>query len=779
MPDVIVIESPNKIKKIGAIVKGARILATVGHFKDLPADEMGVDLDTMEPKFIHSKGKKNVSDEIKKAAEGNKVYIATDPDREGYAIGTHVWEEIKRKASSVHRLEIREITEKGVKEAFAKSVLFSKTNQNLYGAFLGRRVGDRIVGYIVSPIACRALRGKYSVGRVQSPAVRLVVERDREIRKFVAEPYWVVHVLLEKNSVRFKAFHADGNIKNKARADAILARVLPATRATATGVEEKVTRQSPKPPFTTPDLQATAGAQLRFPTDRTMKLAQDLFENALITYHRTDSVRIADDFVAEIRDLIRSSYGPDFLPADPRRHKSKASQAEAHEAIRPTSMHPLSDCDRIVRGEGLSDDHVRLYDLVYKRAVASQMADALFDSTTLAFDVAGEPFKAKGRVVKFEGFLKLYSDAEEIKADKETAGGAAPSAPEDEEQRLPKVAKGEDVPKVGHDLEEKQTKPPGRYSEGTLVKTLERLGIGRPSTYASIVRTIKDREYVEIAKGKIQSTPKGEAIVDFLSRCYGWIVDYDMTRNMEEKLDEVEEKGTDWKTFARDLKERTVSLAAEEEIKGAGGGAAEGQPSEKQVKFAKTLSERHSIALPENLLSDRHGLSKWIDGVLKSAPKEEPGSRPTAPLSEKQMAVVERNATEDVKTKVKNGDIAAGRAFLDEFFGGFKKGAADKGKPSAKGKRGGGKPRKSRKTKVGSQTQIAAPRSTGSPASSGNPATPGSGKPWPASDKQKKYLAFLMEQSGSSQTEIARKTKDMSSRDASAEIERLKNRTSG
>lgn len=494
MPDVIVIESPNKIKKIGALIKGARVLATVGHFKDLPKKDMGVDLSTIEPNFVLSSGKKNTIDEIRKAAAGNKVYIATDPDREGYAIGTHVYQEIKGIASSIHRLEIREITEKGIKEAVAKSLPFGKTNVHLYDAFLGRRIGDRIVGYKLSPAASDALRGSYSVGRVQSPAVRLLVEREREIRAFKPELYWVVDIQLEKDGVRFKAFHADGNFKDKGRADAILSKVLSATFALATDVEEKVTRKSPRSPFTTSDLQATAAAQMCFATDRTMRLAQELFEVGLISYHRSDSTRIADEFIAEIRDSIRSSYGPSFLSPVPRIYKSKSSQADAHEAIRPTHIHALSYCQKIVAAERLTGDHTQLYELIYKRAVASQMADALFDSTTILFDVNGETFKSKGRVVKFEGFQKLYSDAEEIKADKETVGEMTPPPPEDQEQLLPKVHHGENVPKIGQDLE-KQTRSPGRYSEGTLVKALERLGIGRPSTYVSIVKTIKDREY--------------------------------------------------------------------------------------------------------------------------------------------------------------------------------------------------------------------------------------------------------------------------------------------
>ena len=323
------------------------------------------------------------------------------------------------------------------------------------------------------------------------------------------------------------------------------------------------------------------------------------------------------------------------------------------------------------------------------------MADALFDSTTLAFDVAGEPFEAKGRAVRFDGFQKVYGDAEELKADKETAGGTPSPAPEDEEQRLPTVGVGEKVAKVGHDLSEKQTKPPGRYSEGTLVKALERLGIGRPSTYATIVKTIKDREYVGITKGKIQPTRKGETVVDFLSSRYGWIVDYDFTRSLEERLDEVEEKGADWKAVVSDLKKRSETQEAARE---GGEGPVEppdNVPSGKQIHYVKALSVKYGVHLPEEFLTDKRGLSKWIKDVLNSAPMAEPATRSAAPLSVKQMAVIERNAPEDVKAKVRCGDFGAGRAFLEEFFTRAKaKGYPGKRKgPRGKGRSGGPKAR--------------------------------------------------------------------------------------
>jgi DNA topoisomerase-1 len=778
--DLIVIESPNKAKKISGYAGGVRVVATVGHFLDLPVKDLAVDLVTLEPRFEVTERGRKVVPEIRKAAAGKRVCVATDPDREGYAIGHHVWEEVRKGAKSVFRAEIREITAKGVASALAAAVPFEETNTHQYDAFLGRRVADRLVGYLLSPAASRTLGRGFSVGRVQSPAVRLVVERERAIRAFVPEPYWLLEATLAKGDATFKALHAGGPFKELAAAQAVLAKVEPAPIATVTSVEEKVARQSPRPPFTTSDLLATASAKLRIPPERTMKLAQELFENALITYHRTDSVRLADDFISEARSWIGSAFGADFVPDGHRRHRSKGSQAEAHEAIRPTALRPVSEWGRAVAAERLTEEHARLYDLVCRRTLASQMADALFDSVTILLDIASEPFKAKGRTPRFAGFLALYGEDEERKAQKETDGGT-PGAGEDEEEQgtLPRVEKGEEVEKTGAELVGKETRPPGRYSEGTLVKALEKLGIGRPSTWSTIVRTVKDREYVSLAKGKLVPTDRGERIVDFLAERFEWVVDYAMTRRMEERLDEVEEKGADWKAFAREVASRCPADAGPRRSRsggaegdgakaaprkaaagkspsgkgragkvGAGKGGARSSsaggesagngasvdspaapiggdgPTEKQLSFARDLSERHGEAIPEEALSSKRLIGKWIDEILAAHPKGKGkgapkgrgrgGSPPSAggagrgrgkgkgpataarrprggkgappsdgagtggaaagapsgrPLSPKQLNVIRLFAPPEVQAKVAAGDASAGRAFLDLHFG--------------------------------------------------------------------------------------------------------------
>jgi DNA topoisomerase-1 len=598
---LLVIESPNKIKKIKEYLS-AQVLATVGHFKDLPSDSMGVDLDTYVPTFVMDNGKKDRIQQIKGAAKGQDVYIATDPDREGYAIGTMVFEEISHIAKSCHRLEIHEITKKGIDDAMKKSTLWSETNIGLYHAFLGRRVGDRLVGYILSPIASRKLAGKFSVGRVQAPAVRLCVEREREIRDFVPSPFYVVSITLEKSETQFTAKHKGGNITDKANAEAILQAVSVARFADIVNVGTKETKQNPKAPFTTVDMQAAASSQLRLSPETSMKLAQQLFEAGLISYHRTDSVKIADDFIIEIRDHIEKTLGKKYLPKSANSYKSKNSQAEAHEAIRPSHMHDVGDIPGIISKEKLGADHERLYTLIYRRVVASQMAPAIYDLTTVEIDCASEPFKASGRIMKFEGFLSIYSEIKEVDE-------------EDDNQKLPALVNGEAVPKIGQKLDEKQTKPPGRYSEATLVKALEKHGIGRPSTYASIMGTIKARGYISILKGKVHASSIAEKLFDFLVKEHSWVIDLELTKKMEEYLDKVEAGTASWTTFAKGVHSK-MKFAKPAQRAAAGTGAVN-PPSEAQLKYALSLSKQHSTPIPEEAMKSSRAISDFIGQILQ------------------------------------------------------------------------------------------------------------------------------------------------------------------
>jgi DNA topoisomerase-1 len=598
---LIIVESPTKAKKIQSILK-VKTMSTVGHFKDLPDSQIGVDLATYEPTFVYHEKKANLPKELRAAARGETVMLAGDPDREGYAISCHIYEEVKSVAKECLRMEIYEVTEKGLKESLAKAVPFEKTNSGLYNAFLGRRIGDRLVGYILSPIASKSLRSSYSVGRVQSPAVRLVVDREREIRAFTSALYWMLDIQLDKDGTTFLARHISGKFLQKSDAQLIIDAIKTETLALAEKVEKKEVKQSPKPPFTTVDLQAAAAARLKFTPEQTMKLAQALFDHGITTYHRTDSVRMDESFINEIREFLEKTLGSSYLPAKPNQHKSKNSQAEAHEGIRPTHMHSLADIAAIIRKEGLTPDHARLYEMIFKRAVASQMASARYDSTVMIFVVAAERFKAAGRVLIFDGFLKVYAEVDE---EKEKKG----DEDKDKLQLLPPVEAGELVPKLGEVLEEKKSKPPGRFTLGSLVKELERLEIGRPSTYAAITKNITDRGYVKEEKGKVVPLPPGEKLIDYLRETHGWVINFELTRKMENFLDLVVENKETWQRFCKGVHNKMgFSIPS---VRAAGGG-----PSEAQLKYANNLAQRNSLVIPNETLKSGKALSLWIEGVV-------------------------------------------------------------------------------------------------------------------------------------------------------------------
>lgn len=615
---LIIVESPTKAKKIQSILK-VKTMSTVGHFKDLPESRMGVDLETYEPTFVYHEKKKHLPRQLQAAAQGETVMLAGDPDREGYAISCHIHEEVKAVAGECLRMEVYEVTEKGLKEAIARAVPFEETNRGLYDAFLGRRIGDRLVGYLLSPLASKSLRGKYSVGRVQSPAVRLVVDREREIRNFTPAPYWVIDIELDKEGAVFLARHVKGKFVKPDEARSVMDGLRGETRALAVKVEKKDSRQAPKPPFTTVDLQAAAAARLKFTPEQTMKLAQGLFDHGLTTYHRTDSVRMDESFIAEIRTFLEKALGAAYLPARPHRFKSKNTQADAHEGIRPTHMHPAAEIPDMIRKEGLTADHARLYDLIFRRAVASQMAHARYDSTTMLFEVAGQKFKASGRVLKFDGFLKVYADVDEEKEKK---------GEEEKLQLLPPVDAGELVAKRREILEEKKTKPPGRFTLGSLVKELERLGIGRPSTYAAITKNIIDRGYVKELKGKVIPLQPGEDLVDYLAEKHPWVIDYALTSRMENFLDLIVEKKETWQRFCRGVHRKMGFYAPPAPV-------ANGGPSDAQLKYARDLAARNSLVIPEETLRNGRALSRWIEGAVGKKGSDAEKSVPGKPAADK------------------------------------------------------------------------------------------------------------------------------------------------
>jgi len=454
----------------------------------------------------------------------------------------------------------------------------------------------------------------------------LAVEKEREIRNFVPAKFWVVTIMLDKSGIGFKAFHKNGSFTDEAAAKSAFAAVSAAKTAKILKVETKEVKQNPKPPFSTVELQVTANIQLKIAPERTMAIAQELFEHGLISYHRTDTTRIADEFIEEIRVHVGANIGPAYLPATPNSYVSAHSQADAHEAIRPTHMHSHGEISQIMATEGLGPDHYKLYELIYKRTVASQMASAVFDATTVAIECAGEPFKSTGRVLKFDGFLVVYSENK----DDDDAG--------DDDQKLPKLTDGEQVDKVDQKNESKQTKPPGRYNEGTLVKALEKHGIGRPSTYASIMGTIKARTYIAIVKGKVHASPLGELLFDYLAAEHGWVVDLTLTKTMEEYLDKVESQTGTWELFAKGLHAK-MAFAAPPTRSGIGGGGSDCAPIEGSLKYGNSLSQKLGIPLPADCLTSQHALSAWITAnKVESGPAG--GTATDHAPSEKQIALV-------------------------------------------------------------------------------------------------------------------------------------------
>jgi DNA topoisomerase-1 len=652
---IIIVESPKKAKEISKFVgKDFVVKATIGHFKDLPEDKIGVDLKTFEPSFvIKSKNHKKILSEIKKLAKDGEVYIATDPDREGYAIGYFMYEELKRKAKDIKRVEFHEITPKHIKERLKNAENFENTNFGLFNAFLGRRVGDRIVGYILSPIASREIGGRFSVGRVQSPAVRLIVEREEEIKNFKPKPYYVLSVLLEKDKDKITAFYEKQKIEDKRIAEEIYNNIKGIKFAEVKDVIKKDIKQSPKPPFTTSVLQQVASSQLRFSPEKTMLLAQDLFENGLITYHRTDSVRMSDEAIKGIRDLIKNLYGKEYLSPKIRKYKSKNTQADAHEGIRITNFVPWEEQEKLIEEKGLSEDHKKLLSLIYKRSVASQMADAIYSRTTAKFNIGEYIFKTTGSVIKFPGYKKVYN----IEDSKNS------------ENIIPDLKIGEKLKKLEEKLEEKFTKPPARYTEGSLVKKLEDLGIGRPSTYATIIKTIKDRGYVIKEGNALKPTENAYHLIEYLDNNYKWVIDYNFTKEMEDYLDEVEANKKDWKGFVKEIYKRTekenISKVSQKMKKYALDLAKkhnkdisnilndyeklsefieqhkETKPSEKQIAYAKSLAEKTGLELTDEILQDRAKIKKWIDKAKKEAMKN-------YQLSEKQKAILIKNGKEDL-----------------------------------------------------------------------------------------------------------------------------------
>ena len=535
---LVVVESPAKAKTIEKYLgSGHRVLASYGHVRDLPPKDGSVDPEhafdmQWQVSPDRSKQLKLITDEAKKA---DALILATDPDREGEAISWHVQEVLRQKKAlpkDVQRVTFNAITNAAVTEAMRHP---RELDVDLIDAYRARRALDYLVGFTLSPILWRKLPGAKSAGRVQSVALRLIVDRERDIEVFKTQEYWQVCATFEADGQPFTArlVQLDGkkvdrlSIGSKGEANGAKATV-EAGRFTVSSVETKPFGKNPPPPFTTSTLQQEAARKLGFAASHTMRVAQSLYEDGLITYMRTDGVDMAEEAISAARKAIANRYDSGFVPDKPRRYTSKAKNAqEAHEAIRPTDFS---------RSRAASGDHARLYELIYNRALASQMASARLERTTVELtDGAGRAvLRATGQVVLFPGYLALYEEGRDDKADDE------------EGARMPALRSGDAPAKTAVEATQHFTQPPPRYSEASLVKRLEELGIGRPSTYASILQTLKDREYVRVDKSRFIPEESGRLVTAFLERFFERYVSYDYTAELEEELDDVSGGRLNW-----------------------------------------------------------------------------------------------------------------------------------------------------------------------------------------------------------------------------------------
>ena len=554
--DLVIVESPAKARTVGRFLGDKYIVkASMGHVRDLPKSKLSVDVEnlTFDPTYENVRGRATLIAEIKKAAkQADSVYLATDPDREGEAISWHLVEAADLgKAKNLKRVVFHEITNSAVAEAFSHP---REIDMELVNAQQARRILDRIVGYKLSPVLWGKVKRGLSAGRVQSVALRIIVDREREIEAFNPVEYWVITVDLETESGSRKfTFNAnltsvpdqEGKpvVDNESTAMAIKTDLEVATY-TVSKVTRKEAKQRPRPPFTTSTLQQQAARSFRYSAQRTMRIAQDLYEGmeigsaepvGLITYMRTDSVNLSQNALEEAMSFIKSTYGDEYSTG-PKKYKTRSKSAqEAHEAVRPTSASNTPDKLKPF----LSSEQLRLYTMIWKRTIASQMADAIVDNTGVDI-IAAAPngneytVRATGSVIKFDGYRKLYIETKDEDAE------------DDDSKQLPPMNEGDVHNKQTVNADQKFTQPPPRYTEANLIRFLEEQGIGRPSTYASIVGTIEGRQYVDREKSRFKPTPMGIAVSDFLSEHFPNIMDTGFTSGMESKLDAVAEGKQDW-----------------------------------------------------------------------------------------------------------------------------------------------------------------------------------------------------------------------------------------
>ncbi|HRN96005.1 MAG TPA: type I DNA topoisomerase [Candidatus Levybacteria bacterium] len=582
MKTVILVESPTKAKTLNRFFKGEYdIEASLGHIRDLPKSNLGVEIeDNFTPKYVIPKEKRKTVESLKKTVKNAKtILLATDPDREGEAIAFHLKEILDTKGKEFKRIVFHEITKEAIEEALTHP---RTIDDNLVAAQTARRILDRIVGYKLSPVLWKKVKRKLSAGRVQSIALRLIVEREDEIKKFESKEYFRIFVLLTQKDattpIEFELISIDGEKIEKSEKLTLydgeykytfnllaqshieeIKKVLDSGSYIVTDVIQKDTKRSPHPPFTTSTLTQESYRRLGYSSKRTMSIAQRLYEEGFITYHRTDSFNLSQSFITSSRSFIEKTFGKEYLSTAPRAYKTKSKMAqEAHEAIRPTSA-----VDKTTEVTStLGREYAKLYGLIYKRAVATQMAEAVYASTKVQVESKNEKtylFETNGRVLQFPGFLKLWYF-------------------EEEENMLPPLTKGETLKHTETKITTHNSNPPPRYNEASLISSLEKHGIGRPSTYAPIISTITDRGYIEKIENKFVPTTVGVAVTQFLVLHFPNIDDIPFTSSMEDKLDDVANGTQEWTQllkefygpFAQDIEkvQDVEKIAVEEETTG-------------------------------------------------------------------------------------------------------------------------------------------------------------------------------------------------------------------
>ncbi|MBU0682258.1 MAG: type I DNA topoisomerase [Proteobacteria bacterium] len=572
---LIIVESPAKARTLQRYLgKSFDVKASVGHIRDLPVKTLGVDVDKdFLPNYVTIRGKSKVISDLKSAAEkADDIYLAPDPDREGEAIAWHIAHILKGAKKPIHRVLFHELTKKAILKAIENA---SEIDQHKFEAQQARRILDRLVGYQISPLLWDKVRRGLSAGRVQSVAVRMVCEREQAINAFESVEYWSVTASLQKDAPplftaqldrigKIKVDKEEGRIKGEKQA-ADIVNDLQGAEYTVSKVTRKEKRRFASPPFITSSMQMDANRKLRFSAKKTMTLAQRLYEGievggdgptGLITYMRTDSTRINDEALAQVREYIGAEIGKEFLPAKANIYKTSKSAQDAHEAVRPTDVSLTPD----KVAPFLEKDMLKLYTLIWKRFVASQMASAVYDQTTILIDAKKYQFKTTGSIMRFLGFLSLYAEAVD-------EGGNGVGSYGGGDVILPSVTEGEILQLQGLEPKQHFTQPPPRYTEATLVKALEDNGVGRPSTYAAILSTIQDKEYVALEARKFMPTDLGTLVNDLLVEHFPAIMDVEFTASMEEQLDKVEEGTVKWLKILRDFYtpfEQTLETAKQE-----------------------------------------------------------------------------------------------------------------------------------------------------------------------------------------------------------------------